>query len=113
LFLIELKPQLNWGFFWFKISLTYLRGLEISELEGLITHSSSLVELQEKELDKIIATVVDIKASFEDAIQKSEWQKSLNILNQEIENNKKSLRLVGNNKIDICVLVRLALRYHT
>jgi hypothetical protein len=79
-------------------------------LEGLITHSSSLVELQEKELDKIIATVAVIKASFEDSIQKSEWQKSLNILNQEIENNKKSLRLVGNNKIDICVLVSLALR---
>ena len=28
-----------------------------------------------------------------------------------IENNKKSLRLVGNNKVNICVLVRLALRY--
>ena len=82
-----------------------------TELEGLITHSFSLVELQEKELDKIIATVADIKASFEDSTQKSEWQKSLNILNQKIENYKKSLRLVGNNKIDICVLVRLALRY--
>ena len=82
-----------------------------TELEGLITYSSSLVELQEKELDKIIATVTDIKASFEDSIQKSEWQKTLNILNQEIENNKKSLRLVSNNKVDICVLVRLTLRY--
>ena len=82
-----------------------------TELEGLITHSSSLVELQEKELDKIIAMVAGIKASSEDSIQKSEWQKSLNILNQKIENNKKSLRLVGNNKIDICVLVRLAIRY--
>ena len=77
----------------------------------MVIYSSSLVELQEKELDKIIATVTDIKASFEDSIQKSEWQKTLNILNQEIENNKKSLRLVGNNKIDICVLVRLALCY--
>jgi hypothetical protein len=81
-----------------------------TELEGLITHSSSLVEIQEKELDKIIATVAGIKASFEDSIQKSEWQKALNILNQEIENNKKSLRLVGNNKVDICVLVGIALR---
>jgi hypothetical protein len=80
-----------------------------TELEGLITHSSSLVELQEKELDKIIVTVAGIKASFEDSTQKSEWQKALNILNQEIENNKKSLRLLGNNKIDICVLVSLAL----
>jgi hypothetical protein len=43
-----------------------------TELEGLITHSSSLVELKEKELDKIIATVVGIKASFEDSIQKLE-----------------------------------------
>ena len=68
-------------------------------------------ELQEKGLDKIRATVADIKASFKDSLQKSEWQKSLNILNQEIENNKKSLRLAGNNKIDICVLVRLAIRY--
>jgi hypothetical protein len=84
-----------------------------TELEGLITHSSSLVELQEKELDKIIATVAGIKASFEDSIQKSEWQKALNILNQEIENNKKFLRLVGNNKIDICVLVGIALRWHS
>ena len=82
-----------------------------TELEDLITHSSSLVELQEKELDKIIATVAGIKASFEDSIQKPEWQKALNIINQEIENNKKSLRLVGNNKIDICAIVRLALRY--
>jgi transcriptional regulatory protein LevR len=81
-----------------------------TELESLITHSSSLVELQEKELDKIIATVAGIKASFEDSIQKLEWQKALNILNQEIENNKKSLRLVCNNKIDICLLVSIALR---
>jgi hypothetical protein len=43
-----------------------------TELEGLIIHSSSLVELQEKEFDKIIATVAAIKASFEDSIQKSE-----------------------------------------
>lgn len=53
--------------------------------------------------------VADIKASFEDAIQKPEWQKALNILNQEIENNKKSLRLVGYNKINICVLLRKAI----
>lgn len=62
-----------------------------TELEGLITATSSLVELQEKELDKIIETVAGIKASFEDYIQKSDWQKALNILNQEIENKKKSL----------------------
>lgn len=62
-----------------------------TELEGLITATSFLVELQEKELDKIIETVAGIKASFEDYIQKSDWQKALNILNQEIENKKKSL----------------------
>ncbi|WP_445749221.1 TrlF family AAA-like ATPase [Polaribacter sp.] len=62
-----------------------------TEIEGLITASSSLVEVQEKELDKIIGTVAGIKASFEDSIQKSDWQKALNILNQEIENKKKSL----------------------
>lgn len=62
-----------------------------TELEGLIATSSSLVELQEKELDKIIETVAGIKESFEDYIQKSDWQKALNILNQEIENKKKSL----------------------
>ncbi|MCB9032802.1 MAG: PHP domain-containing protein [Chitinophagales bacterium] len=62
-----------------------------TELEGLITATSSLVELQEKELDKIIETVAGIKASFKDYIQKSDWQKALNILNQEIENKKKSL----------------------
>lgn len=62
-----------------------------TELEGLITATSSLVELQEKELGKIIETVAGIKASFEDYIQKSDWQKALNILNQEIENKKKSL----------------------
>ena len=62
-----------------------------TELEGLITATSSLVELQEKELDKIIETLAGIKASFEDYIQKSDWQKALNILNQEIENKKKSL----------------------
>ena len=67
-------------------------------------------ELQEKGLDKIRATVADIKASFKDSLQKSEWQKSLNILNQKIENNKKSIRLVSNNKLDICILVRSALR---
>lgn len=62
-----------------------------TELEDLITATSSLVELQEKELGKIIETLAGIKASFEDYIQKSDWQKALNILNQEIENKKKSL----------------------
>lgn len=62
-----------------------------NELEGLFNTSSSLVELQGKELDKIIERVDSIKKYFKDSIKKSNWLKSLNILNQEIENKKKGL----------------------
>jgi energy-coupling factor transporter ATP-binding protein EcfA2 len=62
-----------------------------TELEGLITSTSTLILEREKELDKIIASVSDLKASFELAIQNSEWQKALNLLSTEIEEKKKGL----------------------
>jgi len=62
-----------------------------TELEGLIASTSTLILGQEKELDKIIASVSGLKSSFELAIHNSDWQKALNLISTEIEEKKKSL----------------------
>ncbi len=74
-----------------EISIENIQPEHKNELEGLITQYSFFVEQQEKELDKIIEAVSGIGELFEESIQKSNWQKALEVLNQEIENKRKSL----------------------
>jgi energy-coupling factor transporter ATP-binding protein EcfA2 len=61
------------------------------EIERLIQIASQSIAQQEKELDKIILEVNNLKSSFDLAIQNSEWEKAYNLLLIEIEEKKKEL----------------------
>lgn len=61
------------------------------EIENLIQIATQSIVQQEKELDKIILEVANVKSTFDLAVQNSDWQKALSLLHTEIEEKKKEL----------------------